>query len=124
MNAVLSAEDHALLTRLEQSMWIEATRFDEAFMQNALAADFFEFGKSGRMHTRDAVLGTACRAINIALPLRDFAIRLLDEKTAQITYISESGSGNDRLRARRSSIWSKTSRGWQLRFHQGTPIPP
>lgn len=105
-------------------MWNEATRFNEAFMQNALAPDFFEFGKSGKMHTRDAVLGTARRTIDIILPLRDFGIRLLDENTAQITYISETGSGDDRLLARRSSIWSKTSRGWQLRFHQGTSIPP
>jgi hypothetical protein len=124
MTSVLSAEDHAQLARLEESMWIEATRFNEAFMQNALAPDFFEFGKSGKMYTRDAVLGTARRAIDITLPLRDFGIRLLDEKTAQSTYISETGSGADRLLARRSSIWSKTPQGWQLRFHQGTPIRP
>jgi hypothetical protein len=124
MISVLSAEDHAQLARLEESMWIEAARFNEAFMQNTLAPDFFEFGKSGKLHTRDAVLGTARRAIDITLPLRDFGIRLLDENTAQITYISETGSRDDRLLARRSSIWSKTSQGWQLRFHQGTPIPP
>jgi hypothetical protein len=122
MNSVLSAEDHAQLTRLEESMWIEATRFNEAFMKNTLAPDFFEFGKSGKMHTRDAVLGAVRRAIDITLPLRDFGIRLLDQNTAQITYISEAGSGD--VRARRSSIWSRTSHGWQLRFHQGTPIPP
>jgi hypothetical protein len=124
MNSVLLAEDHAQLTRLEESMWIEATRFNEAFMKNALAPDFFEFGKSGKMYTRDAVLGAVHRAIDITLPLRDFGIRLLDENTAQITYISEAGSGDVRLRARRSSIWSRTSQGWQLRFHQGTPFPP
>ena len=111
MNSVLSAEDHAQLTRLEESMWIEASRFNEVFMQNALASDFFEFGKSGKMHTRDAVLRTVRRAINNTLPLRDLEIRLLDENTAQITYISETGSGDGRLLARRSSIWSKTSRG-------------
>ena len=124
MNSVLSAEDHAQLTRLEESMWIEATRFDGAFMQNALAPDFFEFGKCGKMHTRNAVLAAARHAIDVRLPLRDFKIRLLDEGTAQITYISEIGTGDKRLLARRSSIWSKTSRGWQLRFHQGIPLPP
>jgi hypothetical protein len=124
MNSALSAHDHAQLARLEESMWIEATRFNEGFMESVLAPDFFEFGKSGKMYTRDAALGTARREIDVTLPLRDFEIRLLDENTAQITYISENASGNDRLRARRSSIWSKTSQGWQLRFHQGTPIPP
>ena len=124
MNLVLSAADHAQLARLEESMWIETTRFDGAFMQSVLAPDFFEFGKSGKVYARNAVLATARRAIDIRLPLRDFEIRLLDENTAQISYISETGSGDDRLLARRSSIWSKTSCGWQLRFHQGTPIPP
>ena len=90
---------------------------------------FFSVGsmvtrKSGKTHTREAVVGAARREVDIALPLRDLRIRLLDENTAQITYISETGSGEDRLLALRSSIWSKTSRGWQLRFHQGTPIPP
>ena len=124
MNLVLSAADHAQLARLEESMWMETTRFNEALMQNTLAQDFFEFGKSGKTHTREAVVGAARREVDIALPLRDLRIRLLDENTAQITYISETGSGEDRLLALRSSIWSKTSRGWQLRFHQGTPIPP
>jgi hypothetical protein len=124
MKPVLSPEDHALLTRLEESMWIEATRFDESFMQDALASDFFEFGRSGRMHMRDAVLSATRHVIGIVLPLRELQVRLLDENTAQITYISETGSAGVRLLARRSSIWSKTSQGWQLRFHQGTPIPP
>ena len=124
MNGVLSAKDHALLRRLEESMWIEATRWDKSFMQGPLASDFFEVGGSGRIHTRDAVLGAAPHVIAAVLPLRELEIRRLDDNTAQLTYISESGSAAGRLLARRSSIWSRTSRGWQLRFHQGTPIPP
>jgi hypothetical protein len=124
MKSIISPEDHALLTRLEESLWVEATRFNESVMQGTLAEDFFEFGKSGKMHTRDAVLGAAHHSIGIVLPLRELGIRLLDQNTAQITYISETGSPGSRLLARRSSIWSKTPQGWQLRFHQGTPIPP
>lgn len=75
------------------------------------------------MHTRDAVLSAKRQVTGIVLPLRELAIRLLDENTAQITYISETENAGGRLLARRSSIWSKTSKGWQLRFHQGTPIP-
>ena len=105
-------------------MWIEATRYDEAFMQATLASDFFEVGRSGQLHTRDAVLSAAPRLIAAVLPLRELEIRLLDDNTAQLTYISESASAAGRLLARRNSIWSRTSRGWQLRFHQGTPIPP
>lgn len=123
MSWVLSPEDHALSTRLEESMWIEATPYDESFMQGSLSSDFFEFGRSGRVHTRDAVLSAARHAIAAVLPLRELEIRPLDDNTAQVTYVSEFGTAGGRLLTRRSSIWSKTLKGWQLRFHQGTPIP-
>jgi hypothetical protein len=118
----LLPDDIAQLTRLEEAMWTEATRFDESFMQDSLAADFFEFGSSGRMYTRDATLNTTRQVIGASLPLQELVIRLLDDNTAQVTYISETSATGGPRRARRSSIWSKTSTGWQLRFHQGTPI--
>ena len=124
MQSTLSPEDEAQLTQLEESMWIEATRFDVSFMQRVLAADFFEFGRSGRAYTREAALDAVRRAIGIALPLRELSIRSLDQRTALVTYISESDGSGGHECARRSSIWSKTSQGWQLRFHQGTPLAP
>jgi hypothetical protein len=70
-------------------MWIEATRFDESFMQGSLASDFFEIGSSGRVHSRAAVLSATRQVIGMVLPLRELAVRLLDENTAHVTYISE-----------------------------------
>ena len=122
MNSAPSPEDRVELTRLEESMWIEVTRFDQSFMEAVLAADFFEFGKSGMSHTREAVLSATPHVIGITLPLRDLQIRLLDVNTAHVTYMSETHDSGGHLYARRSSIWSRTSNGWQLRFHQGTPI--
>lgn len=124
MKSTLSPEDLELLTRLEKSLWVEATRFNESFMQDTLAADFFEFGRSGKVHARDAVLGAGRRVIGAVLPLRELQIRLLDGNTAQVTYIAETESAGDRSAARRSCLWSRTSQGWKLRFHQGTPMPP
>ena len=103
-------------------MWREATRFSESFLREALASDFFEFGRSGRLHTRDAVMGAAPHVIRAVLPLRELSIRLLDENTAQVTYIGETEGADGRSLARRSSIWSRTPQGWKLRFHQGTPL--
>jgi hypothetical protein len=119
----LSAEDLAQLIQLEESMWLEATRYDQSFMHAALAPDFFEFGRSGKRHSRDAVIAAMRQEIRIVLPLRDLAVRLFSNDTAQVTYISETENGGRPQLALRSSIWSKTSKGWQLRFHQGTPIP-
>lgn len=45
MASELSEEDCSALMRLEEAMWREETRFDKAFMERALAPDFFELGK-------------------------------------------------------------------------------
>lgn len=41
-------------------------------------------------------------------------------ETALVTYVSHL-IGEEVERSNRSSIWSRTSDGWKLRFHQGTP---
>jgi hypothetical protein len=45
MASELSEEDRTALMRLKEAMWREETRFDKAFMERALAPDFFEFGR-------------------------------------------------------------------------------
>ncbi|MHB1869342.1 MAG: DUF4440 domain-containing protein [Steroidobacteraceae bacterium] len=105
-------------------MWIEATLFDESFMQSVLATDVFEYGRSGRAQTRDAALGAVRRAIDVVLPLRELRIRNRDGKTARVAYSSESDVAGRHVRARRSSMRSKTPQGWRLRFHQGAPLAP
>jgi hypothetical protein len=120
----IAAEDRIALERLEESLWRDDTRFDVTLMDQVFAADFHEIGRSGRVWTRDELLHAARRPIGATLPLPDLQIRLLDEVTAQVTYNSAVVSGDVVEHGRRSSIWTKTSRGWRLRFHQGTPYAP
>ena len=120
----LSAEDIAELTRLEEAMWIAATRFDAAFQQERFASDFFEFGQSGRVYAREQAILAGGGEINARLPLDSLQIRLLDAATVQITYNSHVEYDGGVEHARRSSIWSRTDRGWEMRFHQGTPYEP
>ena len=124
MSLLLSAEDRATLTRLEEAMWREATRFDKAFMSATLAPDFFEFGRSGRTYTREQSLAVPRQPTDAMLPLPDLTIRLLDENTAQVTYNSAVTYDGITEYGRRSSLWSRTSGGWILRFHQGTAYLP
>jgi hypothetical protein len=120
----LSDSDRAQLTELEESMWQATTRFDLAFMERSLAPDFFEFGRSGRMWSREQTLDMAGRTIDATLPLPNLRIRLLDADTVHLTYDSEVVSDGMVEHAHRSSIWSRTAGGWVLRFHQGTPFRP
>jgi hypothetical protein len=117
----LSEDDRADLTRLEEAMWRAETRFDPGFQQARFAADFFEFGRSGRIYTREQALSAPSQEIRAVLPLRNLVIRLLDQNTAQTTYDSEVTYGDAAEYARRSSIWSRGATGWVMRFHQGTP---
>jgi hypothetical protein len=120
----LSAEDEADLTRLEEAMWRQATRFDPAFQEARFSEDFFEFGRSGRVYSRTDAIRTDSTPVHARLPLLNLRLRILDQNTVQLTYDSEVTYGGVVEHARRSSIWSRSDRGWVMRFHQGTPYSP
>lgn len=121
MTPTLSHEDLELLQRLEESLWREETRFDIAYMEQVLAEDFFEFGRSGRVYSREATLAVPRGSIDAVLPLPDFSARLLSADVTQVTYNSAVTYAGVVEYGRRSSIWSREPGGWVLRFHQGTP---
>lgn len=120
----LSSNDEAELTRLEEAMWREETRFDRTFQDRHFALDFFEVGRSGRVYSRTDAIREKSEPIRARLPLDNLRIRALDLNTAQVTYDSEVFYGAEAEYARRSSIWSRTAEGWVMRFHQGTPYSP
>ena len=113
------ATDEAVLRELEASLWRAETRFDLAYMETVLAPDFVEFGRSGRVYDRAACL--AIPAGPLDAELRDVRVRFLTPDVVQITYVSVVRHETVDV-ANRSSIWSRTESGWQLRFHQGTPV--
>lgn len=114
------SDDYETLKRLEESLWIADTRFDSEYMDKILSSDFFEFGRSGRIYTREEILTALPQKINATLPLINLAIHHIDKNVALVTYVSKVNDG-EILISNRSSLWSRTANGWQLRFHQGTP---
>ena len=111
--------DEEMLHEFEVSLWRMSSRFDRAHMERVLAPDFFEFGRSGRVYDRAACLDMP--AGEIVAELRQIQVRLLQPNVALVTYISVV-TYETVEHANRSSIWTRTGSGWQLRFHQGTPI--
>ena len=118
----LSSGDRADLERLEEGLWHADVRFDREHMEAITAPDFFEFGRSGRIYRREDTLDIPAQPIFARLPLREFRARLLDTNVAHVTYVSAVTYDGVEELANRSSIWSRTASGWQLRFHQGTAI--
>jgi hypothetical protein len=106
------------LIELEHALWRAETRFDAEFMEQVLADDFFEFGRSGRVYARADSLAVTGDAIDAHL--RDFQLAIIAEDVALLTYVSEVQHKTLDL-ANRSSLWVRRDGRWQLRFHQGTP---
>lgn len=123
MTMYISQEDFSTLQALEESLWVAETRFDNDHMERTLSPDFFEVGCSGRIYKREDTLAATARPFSTKLPLIDFQVLPIAENVVQVTYISEVTYDDEMQICNRSSIWVRTSTGWQLRFHQGTPVP-
>jgi hypothetical protein len=85
----ISTEEYAQLRSLEESLWRAESRFDRRLMEQTLAPDFFEFGRSGRVHKREHTLTVPAQSINAKLPLPNFDARLITADVALVTYVSE-----------------------------------
>jgi tRNA (guanine37-N1)-methyltransferase len=120
----LPERDLRLLRTLEESLWRRETRCDAAYQDAVFAADFTEFGRSGRTYLRAEILMGEDHVwdIGAALPIAAPFARLLRADTALITYTSRVIRNGISENANRASIWTRGGKlGWQLRFHQGTP---
>jgi hypothetical protein len=115
-----NGSDWEELRALEQSLWRAETRFDRILMEKTFAQDFYEIGRSGRIHTRQDCLDLSPEPIEALLPLADFRVRLISADVAQVTYTSHVTYEGVVQRGHRSSIWTRTADSWVLRFHQGT----
>lgn len=109
------------LRTLEESLWIDSTRFNQEYMDRVLHEDFFEFGRSGKVYSRQRILNIPAGKIDAKIPFDNFRVTELDKNCIMVTYISEEHYAGY-SKANRCSIWLKTESGWKLRFHQGTPI--
>jgi hypothetical protein len=113
----------AQLFALEEALLDPAVRRDRARVSELVAHDFIEFGSSGRVWTRDAILDLLETEKNFVPPsVEEMACRCLSEGVMLVTYRTvrfnmDTGARSATLR---SSIWTIESGSWQLRFHQGT----
>jgi hypothetical protein len=111
----VDAETLAVLRELETKLHQRAVRNSPKAVSGLLTDDFIEFGKSGRIYDKSAILELLKNDdTDEPIEVRDFAARrlalfvvLLTDRTAT---------------ALRSSVWIKSNGSWRMSFHQGTPI--
>lgn len=112
-----------LIIRLEKELHSSLTRSNYARLNELIADDFYEFGSSGNVWTKNDIL-TRLPSENKTAPAiesRDFSLRKIAADTFFVTYISfRLIDGKEERTALRSSLWKKNGSGWQMIFHQGT----
>ncbi len=109
------------LKKLEESLWISETRFHNDYMNSILSPDFFEFGRSGRIYTKEQSLSAPMQEIHAKFPLKNFEVHQITDDVVLVTYVSEVQYEELEV-GNRSSLWLRTLDGWKLKFHQGTPV--
>ncbi len=105
------------IVTLEQELMRPDIRRDASRVAVLLHPDFEEFGVSGRMWNRDAMLSAIGVDIEPNPNVDVLNLDLLDDATALLTYRTTDRRGS----ALRSSLWRRADGQWRLRFHQGTP---
>jgi len=91
-----------------------------------LAADFFEFGRSGIVWSRQQTIDSLAQEQPMERSMTDFSARLMGDDVVLVTYRS---ARRDPVSAAewhtlRSSIWRRTDGRWQMISHQAGQIPP
>lgn len=112
----------AQLFALERELLDPAIRKDRARVSALLADDFIEFGASGRIWTRDAILDLLETENFVPPEVEEIACRRLSEGVILVTYrtVRFNTDTGQRSTTLRSSIWTNESGSWLIRFHQGT----
>ena len=118
--------DELWLRELEESLLRPETRRDVETLAKLLAEDFREVGASGRIYDKDETLQELPGApAPDSYVISDFIASELDIYVAMVSYRLETlYAGEDAPRRTvRTSLWRLAEGGWQMFFHQGTPVP-
>lgn len=126
MPEALNAELH----RLESLLLATEVRRSRPRLIELIDPEFLEFGASGRIFKRDAIIELLTHeaqelpGLASSRTIEAFRTALLAPGVALATYtLIRAEAGGITGRTRRASVWIAGPLGWRLRFHQGTPVP-
>lgn len=100
---------------LELELLTAECRCDHGRVGEILHDDFVEYGASGRIWTRSAILTNLADMPVLGGTAIDIAATRLSDDAVLVTY-QISGP----RQSLRSSVWVRYIGGWKIRFHQGT----
>jgi ribonuclease HI len=89
-------------------------------MNAVLHPEFTEVGRSGRVFSRDEVLGMPAVPIAVDIPRETFSVAEIAPGVALVSYETVPTDSRHGA-AHRGSVWVLDGSRWLLRYHQGTP---
>lgn len=104
------------LIALEKSLHDPAVRSDKCMLEKLLDSDFFEYGTSGKIWTREMTLEELTEKPQAIIHSFDYNVRELTSSLCQVTYKTRRESFD----VLRSSLWRRHNDEWKMIFHQGT----
>jgi len=116
----MNVDDH--LRALEEKMLLSSFRQNSRELAELLTDDFQEFGSSGRIFDKPAILRELREETPAQLALRDFEAFPLAKNVVYVTYVATHATGQLFVESFRSSIWIHRNGTWKMRFHQGTRL--
>ena len=113
---------HQLLYDLEMSLMRPDVRHSPDELTKLLADEFVEFGSSGQVYDRKAIIEALSEESGIEFSISDYKSVPLTPEMVLVTYravCTDSGEGSV-THSLRSSVWILRDDRWQMVFHQGT----
>jgi hypothetical protein len=106
---------------LEERLLQATTRSSRGQVEELLSNDFVEFGSSGRVFDKQAVIEYLTGDSPAHFSMLQFRVKRLAPDVVLATYIAVTHlPGAPPRHSLRSSIWTREGYIWQLTFHQGT----
>lgn len=108
----------AEVVSLELRLLDPAVRVDTAEVERLLHADFREIGAFGETWDRTTITGALAATPGDRVAVSDLTARFVRDDVVLVTYAARRGT----RASLRSSLWVQAGDGWQVLFHQGTPV--
>lgn len=112
------------IRQLEMELLSMDTRRDAERLNELIADEFTEIGKTGRIYTKKKVIEALNDEDDFEAEIVSWKVTFLTDTIALAIYtvLQHKGENNFGQSSIRSSIWRSSGGQWQIIYHQGTPL--
>jgi glyoxylase I family protein len=114
-------KDLAEVETLERRLLDPGVRSSRSSLDELIADEFVEFGRSGKVWTKAAIIEALAQEEDINIEIDSLRSRKIGGNVVLVTYRSRRIGAVRSADALRSSVWQLQQGRWRIVFHQGTP---